>query len=59
METVRFHFDNLFFNDPLELGPYRLRQAGDLAADRGFRCGRHRQKWHELSYILSGTAEFV
>jgi len=59
METVRFHFDNLFFNDPLELGPYRLRQAGDLAADRGFRCERHRQKWHELSYILSGTAEFV
>lgn len=58
METVRFHFDNLFFNDPLALGPYQLLQAGDLAAGGAYRCNEHKQKWHELSCVLSGTAIF-
>ncbi len=59
MDGIRFHFDNLFFDDPLLLGPYRILQLGDLAANGKYSCERHIQNWHEISYIVSGTATFL
>lgn len=59
MERIRFHFENIFFNDPLSLGPYRILQVGDLAASGTYTCDPHTQRCHEISYIVSGKADFV
>ncbi|MDD6883748.1 MAG: AraC family transcriptional regulator [Eubacteriales bacterium] len=56
---IRFHFDNLHFDDPLNLGPYRVMQVGDLASDGDFKCPSHIQQVHEITYIVNGSAVFV
>ncbi len=57
-ESIRFHFDNIHFDAPLALGPYRVMQFGDLSAAR-HTCAPHIQRVHELSCIVSGAATFT
>lgn len=59
LERMRFHFDNIFFDDPLLLGPYHILQVGDLAASGSYFCEPHTQRWHEISFIVSGKATFT
>ncbi len=54
---VRFHFDNLCFDDPLCYGPYRVMQVGDLAVEQ-YQCEEHIQRVHEISLAVTGRAEF-
>ena len=56
---IRFHFDNLHFDAPLRLDPYRVMQVGDLASDGGFSCPEHRQVVDEITYIAEGNAVFL
>lgn len=54
---VRFHFDNLCFDDPLCYGPYRVMQVGDLAVEQ-YQCEEHIQRVHEISLAVTGRATF-
>ncbi|MFR1434921.1 MAG: AraC family transcriptional regulator [Acutalibacteraceae bacterium] len=56
---VRFHFDEVHWQVPLELGTYLLVQAGDLAAEVNYVCMPHIQEVYEISYIVSGRGTFV
>ena len=56
---VRFHFDEVHWRVPLELGAYLLSQAGDLAAEVNYVCTPHIQEVYEVSYIVSGRGTFV
>ncbi len=55
----RFHFDNIYYDNPLALGPYVLRQVGDLAAGADYVCSAHLQEVLEISYCVYGTAIFT
>ena len=55
---AKFHFDNIFAENPPATGAYRIWQVGDYATEPGFVCGRHRQQWPEISYCVSGKAQF-
>lgn len=55
-KKARFHFDNVY-GDKRIVGPYLLRQVGDLYCDPGYVGDRHIQHVHELTYVVSGTGE--
>lgn len=55
----RFHYDVSNFSEPLRFGPYQLAQIGDLSSGEGYVCDSHRQPCFEISYCLSGKAEFI
>ena len=57
-DMPRFHFDNIFVENPPATGPYRIWQVGDYATESRFICGRHYQKWMEVSYCVSGKCDF-
>lgn len=59
INRARFHFDNLY--DPQEkanIGPYVVRQIGDLNCEPGLWYPPHTQPVHEISYVVSGTGVF-
>lgn len=58
-QRVKFHFDNLHFEVPLEFGAYKLVQAGDLATEADYRCESHIQIVYEISYVVSGEGVFT
>lgn len=57
--TVKFHFDNGYFDEPLTYGPVKLYQVGDLSCEGGYRIGLHKQLCYEISYIVSGKGVYV
>lgn len=55
----RFQYDVSHFTEPLHFGSYQLAQIGDLSSGEGYVCGEHQQPCFEISYCLSGKAEFI
>lgn len=58
MDNTKLHFDNLFLSDPVYYEQIRLYQAGDCITKVGFQIEDHNQICDEISYIVSGEAEF-
>ncbi len=54
----KFHFDNVYYNSPLEYGHIKLYQIGDLYCDSGYEVPEHEQYCYEISYIVSGKGKF-
>lgn len=57
IKGVNFHFDNLYFEEPVKLGSVLLWQVGDICCTPGFVLEPHKQYCYEITYIVSGTAE--
>ncbi len=59
MNTVKFHFDNVFYDEPKAFAPYRIYQVGDIDTYSGFKCRPHRQIADEITYIVSGNGNML
>ncbi len=59
MNTVKFHFDNIFYDEPKIFAPYRIYQVGDIDTYSGFKCRPHRQVADEITYIVSGNGNML
>lgn len=57
-KNTKFHFDNLYFTQPVQYGAVNLIQIGDLCSKEGFEVEEHVQPCHEISYIVSGKGVF-
>lgn len=56
---ARFHFDNLYHTrEQMMIGPYIVKQVGDLSCEAGYRYPPHTQDVHEISYVVSGRGVF-
>ena len=58
-EGTRFHFDNVYNSAPLGAGAFYLYQIGDISCEGGYIGPVHRQICNEISYIASGSGEFI
>ncbi len=58
-DFVKFHFDNVFYEKPMLFSPFNLIQVGDIDTYSGFRCKKHTQVAHEITYIVSGNANIL
>lgn len=56
---ARFHYDNVYGGNRLELKSLKLIQIGELCLEAGFEYEPHQQHCNEISYIVSGKGEFV
>lgn len=59
MDTVKFHFDNVFYDEPKLFTPYQIYQVGDIDTYSGFKCNPHKQVADEITYIVSGNANML
>ncbi len=57
-KNTRLHFDNLFLAKPFSFEQFMLYQTGDCLTRSGFEAPEHRQVCDEISYIVSGEADF-
>lgn len=57
LERIQYHFDNLYQDMTMVLGPYVLFQLGDLSCNPGYEVPAHVQSVHEISYIVSGRGQ--
>lgn len=55
----RFHFDNMYSENPLKCGGIDLHQLGELSCEAGFEVEPHHQWCYEISYIISGKGVFL
>jgi len=53
-----FHFDNVYNENPMDLGFFQLIQIGDISCRKGYLGPLHQQICYEISYIASGSGEF-
>ena len=58
-DFVKFHFDNTFYDKPIEFSPFCIVQVGDIDTYSGFKCTKHIQVAHELTYIVRGNATML
>lgn len=58
-DFVKFHFDNVFLDEPLPFLPYTLIQVGDIDTYSGYKCKKHTQWAHEITYIVHGSANIL
>ena len=58
-DFVKFHFDNVFLDEPMPFLPYSLIQVGDIDTYSGYKCERHNQWAHEITYIVRGKANIL
>lgn len=54
MERKRFHFDNVYIDNPILYDSIILYQVGDLSCEAGYTIGEHKQFCYEITYIASG-----
>ena len=54
----RFHFDNIFKDNPYTYESIILYQIGDLNCEGGYTFGEHEQYCYEISYIVSGKGTY-
>lgn len=54
----KFHFDNLYWENPQRYGSLLLYQIGDMGCEGGFVLEDHEQRCHEISYIVSGRGVY-
>ncbi|MFD0712900.1 AraC family transcriptional regulator [Paenibacillus sp. GCM10027626] len=55
---AKFHFDNIYYNNPISYDAILLYQVGDLGSSSGFSIGGHDQFCYEISYIASGSGYY-
>ena len=58
-EFVKFHFDNVFYEEPKSFPPFKIIQVGDIDTYSGYECRKHTQVANEITYIVSGNAKVV
>lgn len=58
-DFVKFHFDNVFLDEPMPCLPFSLVQVGDIDTYSGYRCEEHIQWSHEITYIVRGRANIL
>ncbi len=58
-DFVKFHFDNTFYDEPISFSPYSIVQVGDIDTYSGFKCVKHTQVAHEITYIVRGNANML
>ncbi len=56
-EKTKLHFDKVF-EKAIEYKSLKLYQVGDCFTKNGFCVGEHKQRCDEISYVVSGEAEF-
>ncbi len=56
--SSKFHFDNLFWDNPQPYEDLILYQIGDLYCNGGYEVGEHIQECYEISYIVSGKGKY-
>lgn len=54
MRNKKFHFDNVYLDNPQLYESIILYQIGDLSCEGGYLINPHRQYCYEISYIVSG-----
>lgn len=54
----KFHFDNIYMENPKPYEHILLYQIGDISCQNGFVIGEHDQCCYEISYIVSGKGYF-
>lgn len=59
VKPTRFHFDNVYVQDPIRFGALTLYQIGDLSCTGGYEIGDHLQYCYEISYIAAGKGVFT
>lgn len=55
----KFHFDNVYQNNPRIFEDIILYQVGDLSCAGGYEIGEHVQYCYEISYVVSGKGCFL
>ncbi|WP_158560550.1 helix-turn-helix domain-containing protein [Paenibacillus contaminans] len=55
---TKFHFDNVYYNDPRPYDAILLYQVGDLSTGSGFSIGGHFQFCYEITYFTSGRGHY-
>ena len=55
LNRAKFHFDTIYGDMNVTIGPYLLYQAGDLCCEPGYRVPPHRQLVYEITYVAEGT----
>lgn len=58
-DFVKFHFDNTFYDKPISFAPFSIVQVGDIDTYSGFKCTKHIQVAHEITYIVRGNATML
>ena len=58
-DFVKFHFDNVFLNEPMQFLPFNLVQVGDIDTYSGYKCEPHTQWAHEITYIVRGHGNIL
>lgn len=58
-DFVKFHFDNAFYDKPMSFSPFSIVQVGDIDTYSGYKCVKHTQIAHELTYIVRGNATML
>ena len=58
-DFVKFHFDNVFYEEPMFFAPFNIIQVGDIDTYSGFKCRKHTQVANEITYIVSGNANIL
>ncbi|MBP1993939.1 AraC family transcriptional regulator [Paenibacillus eucommiae] len=57
-KQFKFHFDNLYHQNPQLYESLLLHQIGDLSCEGGYTIGDHFQYCYEISYVVSGKGTF-
>lgn len=55
--TMKYHYNNRFFSNPVPCNGYLLLQTGELYCDENTVLGAHDQRCFELTYVTDGKGE--
>ncbi len=58
-EFIKYQFENWFMENPIDLGPYKICQVGEIDTVPGFELGLNTKLCNEITYIVSGEAEVI
>ena len=58
-DFVKFRFDNIFYDKPMSFPPFNIVQVGDIDTYSGFKCTKHIQVAHEITYIVRGNGTML
>ena len=59
MPGTWFHYDHVFAQEPLKLTALELLQIGEVCLEANAEIEPHPQHCHEISYIISGSGQFL
>ncbi len=56
-EFVKYQFENYFAENPIETGPFKIYQVGEIDTLPGFEIEPNEKQFNEITYIANGEAE--